>query len=1015
MWTGLSHRFSAAARTAAAAVAALSIVIGVAVPDRATAAPAPAPPPSGTIAGVVVDRGTGRPLAFANVMIVRTAFGALSNAQGEFRIANLPAGKYEIRATHVGHDDSPQQHVAVGPGATATLRLALVERAGKLLPPVVVRSEVRVWSVTESNVAHGRAADKIADIPAETIAEVVATEAGVVSDNGELHVQGAFGRQLLTVTDGVSSTDPLTGNTLDLSTLSVADYELISGGLDAEYGNATSVLQYSTRAGGRRFSGTLNYRTDDYGRADKTFTNFDQLAFSFGGPSPFEGLTYFVAAEASGEDGEHPAPRTAGERRWLDGLVQWKERGNTQLRGQARLDWKSRAFQTSAEFTLDGGRQDAYVHTWTVPGATRRLVSFLEARPNPRDSGRWILSGNRFTTADGPWRAQAATARFADIRDEPACTYCLVPVSDDVTLRTARITEPSSNGTPGRMAFVLVDQPLFVGYQRPQSTWSPDSTGVPGDSSLVAYNPSDHLPSTRSQSHQAKWAFTHTLSNKTFYDVHVSRLVFDVTTDVDGKTPAEYSTAGKLVWVPGRGPQTIGNADFYTDRDVPFLVTAYDFPLWDHRRTDTWMLRSDVSTLHWAGHKVKGGLQLQYADLEAAGITSPGQQRTFRAAAGLSRNTFHVDAPEGSIYVQDRWSHEGMVVNAGLRYDFFSPGSGVGVEVRNRDIQRTLDRWQTQWSPRLGLAFPITDRDVFHFHYGRFIQFAPKQYLYASQDPTWGGTLGNPNLQPETSVAFQAGIKHQWSRDVSMQFALFNKDLYGLVSSVDVTDDSTGLQRLRFINRSYASTRGVEVSIAKALSRGFALDVAYTWAFADGVSSSADFGRQAQGLSHLPTGERPLDWDQRHTFNTVLTLARGGDWSATTVFQYGSGLPWTPVRRFVKRQDPALENSLRRPSTHTVNFRGQKFFHMYGRDLRLFFDGKNLLNEAQPVVLDATFGPAPPEATPAYLEYATETGRFGGAYLHDGDGDGRDEYYPVNDPAVFAPRRQFRVGVGLEF
>jgi len=64
-----------------------------------------------------------------------------------------------------------------------------------------------------------------------------------------------------------------------------------------------------------------------------------------------------------------------------------------------------------------------------------------------------------------------------------------------------------------------------------------------------------------------------------------------------------------------------------------------------------------------------------------------------------------------------------------------------------------------------------------------------------------GWAPGNPNLDPETSIAYQAGIKHQFTNDVSGQFALFNKDYYGLVSSIEVTDDSTGTTNYRYVNR----------------------------------------------------------------------------------------------------------------------------------------------------------------------------------------------------------------------
>jgi len=59
--------------------------------------------------------------------------------------------------------------------------------------------------------------------------------------------------------------------------------------------------------------------------------------------------------------------------------------------------------------------------------------------------------------------------------------------------------------------------------------------------------------------------------------------------------------------------------------------------------------------------------------------------------------------------------------------------------------------------------------------------------------------------------------------------------------------------------------------------------------------------------------------------------------------------------------------------------------------------------------------PALRNATDGYLAYATEQGKFGGAYLLDSDGDGRDEFFPVNDPRVYGQRRLFRIGLGFEF
>jgi len=220
---------------------------------------------------------------------------------------------------------------------------------------------------------------------------------------------------------------------------------------------------------------------------------------------------------------------------------------------------------------------------------------------------------------------------------------------------------------------------------------------------------------------------------------------------------------------------------------------------------------------------------------------------------------------------------------------------------------------------------------------------------------------------------------------------------------------------LRFVNRAYASSRGIELTLDKEFSRNFATNLSYTYSFADGVASNANFGQQAAGLTHLPTGELPLDWDQRHTLNATVTVARAGDWSGTTVYSYTSGLPWTPFYRFEKKQDPLLENSRRFPSQHSINFRGEKFFKIQGRDLRLFFDGRNLLDQKVVVNAQPPVVPALQDATDGYISYATEHNQFGGAYLNDSDGDGQDEFFPVNDPRVYGQRRLFRIGLGFEF
>jgi outer membrane receptor protein involved in Fe transport len=255
---------------------------------------------------------------------------------------------------------------------------------------------------------------------------------------------------------------------------------------------------------------------------------------------------------------------------------------------------------------------------------------------------------------------------------------------------------------------------------------------------------------------------------------------------------------------------------------------------------------------------------------------------------------------------------------------------------------------------------------------------------------------------------------------VTGDFALFYKDIYALITTTSVQDTISGNQSFRYINRAYASAQGIEMTIAKSFSDNYGGQVAYTYSFANGVASDALFGASAGGLTHLPTRELPLNWDQRHSLDISLRIADPGSWGGSVTYSFGSGYPWTPSYRNVRRQDPELENSRRLPATHSLTLTAQKFFNVWGQDLTLFFDGRNLLDQDQVASISPGIWPGTPQATIAYVDYLTETDdagdpQYGGAFLADMDGDGEDEFHPVNDPRVYYPHRIFRIGFGFEF
>src|SRR5204862_4182752 len=135
------------------------------------------------------------------------------------------------------------------------------------------------------------------------LSQAVATKAGVVARGDELHFRGGRSVEVKVQIDGTEASDPLFGRNANVANLAIAGAEVLSGGFDAEYGNALSgVVAVSTKEGTDRLGGEVRWDTDRFGDPTKTFDNFDRITFGFGGPTPFKNPTYVATYERTFSD-----------------------------------------------------------------------------------------------------------------------------------------------------------------------------------------------------------------------------------------------------------------------------------------------------------------------------------------------------------------------------------------------------------------------------------------------------------------------------------------------------------------------------------------------------------------------------------------------------------------------------------------------------------------------------------------------------------------------------------------
>src|SRR6266545_4365386 len=101
-------------------VAVLATVVAV--------APAAAQQTTGKVEGTVTDQ-AGVALANAQVFVVGTSFGAISNDKGYYFINNVPVGTYTVRAQFIGYAPAEVRGVRVIGGNTITVDVKMQSSA----------------------------------------------------------------------------------------------------------------------------------------------------------------------------------------------------------------------------------------------------------------------------------------------------------------------------------------------------------------------------------------------------------------------------------------------------------------------------------------------------------------------------------------------------------------------------------------------------------------------------------------------------------------------------------------------------------------------------------------------------------------------------------------------------------------------------------------------------------------------------------------------------------------------
>lgn len=950
----------------------VKIALGVLV--VLAALPLAAQQTSGKIEGTVSDQ-AGAAVANAQVFIVGTSFGAVTDAKGYYFVNNVPVGSYTVRAQFIGFAPSEVTNVHVLGGQTITTNIKMQSSAVVLTGitvtaaanPIVPRDQV-----TSKGIVAG---DLVENLPVDDVRAILSLTPGVVESGAGAGVSIRGGRpgEANVYIDGAPVRGTNSGSPrVSLGTNAVEEASVTTGALGVEFSDAQSgVIAYTTRAGGSKLEGSASYETD------QPFSNslgVNRIEGSLGGPVPgVNNLRFFGSAvlfgQLSQQRGIGAADQPTFVRAGIDTIVpttnpdgsvstialpRFAQYSGTcgsfgssanpfsqavqnnygvECQGVRRpMDWSSSIqLQSKLQYTYGSGSSISL--TGLASGDQQRFTpgTNLNDPSIYRGAHTWtrmaILNLNHQVTRSAE-RSLAITANLAYARDR-AITGPLDPTSEADTRDPSLGLQFSALQFSGFQGFPFPITDQIIRDQRTNS----GTRGVP----LFGCN-CDVNQATRANPYGMEQSWS------------------DVGFASTGSLLAEDRYTGRVV------------VDWQANRYHRFTLGGdakkTNLSFWSSNQTR--QIFMDAYVVHPVQYGLFASDRLDLGDV----VLELGARWDYYNSNAMFSNTpLYISSAGPALWNPTSATNDTAYANSVART--FTPAIG----------HHTI-------SPRLRVSFPITEHTGFRLSYSHQVQTPEFTTLMTGINNDLSFTNTNDvvgrDLDFGKSILFEFGVRHAFSQDLVLDVSAYNKDkvsdFAARILPFPDPKDSTKLTGINVLtNRDFGNARGVDTKFDWRIGTNLSTSVAYTFQVSKNTGSDPfsylnTFARQVSaqtGVTPPPEAAQRTNDDRTHTLVGSVALQLPGDYRKGTMagnilrdvsvfatFRVQSGLPYTQlVNNGDGQTAPRLSfglggrtqtgerlNSFEMPWTKNIDLRLNKGIRFGRMDATLYADVRNLLS-----------------------------------------------------------------------
>ncbi|MCE5270150.1 TonB-dependent receptor [bacterium] len=950
---------------------------------------------TGKIEGTVRDNDSGQPLVGAQVLVDGTRLGNVTNNDGYYFILNVPPGRRSITFTYTGYQKTTIADQLILAGQTTTINSALSSSVVEL-NGITVEGESEILLPRDQTVSKQRlTSSDLHETPLTNLDQAMTLQAGVQiggqdAESRGLRIRGGRLGEEGMVVDGVMvrnyTANPFSTGTgwifntevgststdatpLELSTSAVEEVDIITGGFQAEFGNAQSgIINIVTKEGGPDFKGVFNYTTDEINPRTSDW-GYNQMTADIGGPVKIvPNLFFHGSGEIQGFADNFATHADEGFR----GINQtFVDRLNGSVRNDPVLGGESNPytldmFRTGREFYASKAGADASLFSPSnpvrLPGnwADRTLISG-KVTYAPVSGVKTFVSENWSRSQDSNPQGWSADGDYFQ------------------------------NGIINRNAYNF---DYLYGNTWDQSPWFNGILGS-GDEILI-HTSNARRTRMNTLMFGLDWDFLRSANRSATLQIRYLDVASQDITNANPKTNWQRDTF--MSWSahdvqfevetwPGR--DGLNTKDLRAQLLPDGLVTwrnntPYETPL-DVERTSLYYMNYQYLREDQNNFKMDLDFQINRMNRAKLGFQSIDlKNHRFRQSVSTDRrnpiNEFRYKPSMYAAYIQNRTDLGDFVFDYGLRYDTFQHNTNWGITSLDQYGDYVRPRTLYEWSPRFDVAFPVTDKSQLRFSYGVFTQLPSMEMMFSSSNP--GG------LEYSRTDSYETGLSYLVTNDLLFDVVAYYRDVDGNLSNKSFFEDYNAWHlgyEIRdwtqgYVNRDNGNIKGVDFSLRKRFSNNYSINMQYTLQFSRTTGSAynkssfvGNYDPSSNQIYVPPDFLAPISGDRTHKltcqFNYLFpedyrsgTLANTvlGNVRVYSVLQLQSGQPLVAnggpndmAYGYAGQEDPSAItysglhglNAFRGRWDLNLDLRVSKTFRLGGtRNLSVFSEIFNVLN-----------------------------------------------------------------------